>query len=264
LIGREFGGAKIEALMAEGKQSCILAGSSHLLCFDVPLSTADGRAALTPLKHADKDFLCLNGPFPRGEAYWSELQRRAGDYKLFVMWRGNQHMAEHLFASSPPFDFVLSDEVDLPVANDSILVPEQMVREGFSPSFEKLQAMLKNILEAAHRGVVICGTPPPKADVAAIRAGLSRHDFFLERIAALGSTADAIAITAPLTLYKMWKLIQNMLRDIAKRYALQFVPVPAESQTPTGFLREEFWSLDATHANIEFGRLFLQRLREYV
>src|SRR5450631_890705 len=122
--------------MTGAKPSAILAGSSHLICFGVPLRTADERVALTPLKHADKDFLCLNGPFPRGEAYWSELQRRARDYKLFVMWRGNQHMAEHLFASSPPFDFVLSVEVDLPVANDSFLVPELTVREGFSPSFE--------------------------------------------------------------------------------------------------------------------------------
>jgi hypothetical protein len=143
-------------------------------------------------------------------------------------------------------------------------VPEQMVREKFSPSFDGLETMLKNILGATNRGVFLCGTPPPKAVTAAIRAALDRQDFFLERVAALGHSVDTIPINSPETLYKMWKLIQNMLRDIAEKYALQFVPVPRESQTPAGFLREEFWSSDATHANSKFGPLFLQRLREYV
>lgn len=234
------------------------------MCFGAPLNTEDGRVTLMPLKEADEDFLCLNGPFPRDEAYWNELQRLAADYKLFIVWRGNQHMAEYLFASNPPFDFVLSDQVDLPIVTESVLVPEQMIRERFSPSFDELETMLKNILGIAHRGVFLCGTPPPKPDAAAIRGALAKHEYFLKRVAGLGHNVDTIPITSSETLYKMWKLIQNMLRDIAEKHALQFVPVPRESQTPAGFLREEFWSSDATHANSEFGRLFLQHLREYV
>ena len=250
--------------MTVTKPSAVLAGSSHLMCFGVPLNTEDGRVTLMPLKDLDEDFLCLNGPFPRTEAYWRELQRLATGYKLFIVWRGNQHMAEHLFASNPPFDFVLSDQVDLPVATGSVLVPEQMIREQFLPSFDELETMLKNIQGGPHRGVVICGTPPPKADTAAIRAALVTQEYFLKRIAALQSSVDTIPLTLPVTLYKMWKLLQNMLRDIAERHALQFVPIPAESQTLAGFLRDEFWSSDATHANGKFGQLFLQHLREHV
>lgn len=241
----------------------VLAGSSHLVCFGVQLATEDGQTALSPLKDGNEDFLCLNGPFPRDKHYWRELLRLAADYKVFIVWRGNQH-ATQLFASDPPFDFVLSDQPELPVVKDSIIIPEQMLRKKFSPTLDELEVLLENLAEVARHGVVICGTPPPKGDVTVIRATLNREKYFAERLAALGSSADLIPLISPAILYKMWRLIQNMLRELAGRRQVQFVPVPAETQTSDGFLRREFWSSDVTHANNDFGRLFLRHLRKHL
>ena len=239
----------------------VLAGSSHLVCFGVPLATDDGQTTLVPLQNGDNDFFCLNGSFPRDENYWRELQRLAANYKAFIVWRGNQH-AMQLFASDPAFDFVLSDQPELPVVKDSIIIPEQMLREKFSPTLDELEVLLGNLADAGRHGVVICGTPPPKGDVTAIRANLKREKYFAERLAALGSSADSIPLISPVVLYKMWRLIQNMLQELAYRRQVQFAPVPVETQTPDGFLRSEFWSSDVTHANRDFGRLFLRHLRE--
>lgn len=249
--------------MARAKQIGVIAGGSHIVCFHVPLRTKDGSVALTPLMDADGEFLCLNGPFPRIDRYWLELERLARDHKLFIWWRGNQHIADYMFASDPPFDFILSDQTDLSIAKDSIIIPEQMLREKFAPSFDGLEVLLKNIANSPNRGVVVCGTPPPKDDTAIIRASLAKESYFVERLADLGKSADTVSLTPPAILYKLWRLIQNMARDVAHRHGAKFIPIPAESQTAEGFLRKEYW-LDITHANANLGQLFLQYLREHL
>jgi hypothetical protein len=234
------------------------------MCFGIPLQS--DRVGLMPLKDTDGRFLCLNGPFPRSKGYWREVERLAQNHKVFIYWQGNQHMAEHLFASTPPFDFLLSDEPDLPLVPDAVILPEQMIRGKFARarSFERLAALLTRIADRGSHGVYVCGTPPPKGDTAAIRAALGREQYFLDRLALLGSDPLAIPLTAPATLYKMWSVIQSMLRDVALRHGAEFVPIPAEAQTPEGFLREEFWGGDITHANGNLGPLVLSSLRRYL
>ncbi|MEA2839135.1 MAG: hypothetical protein QOF41_465 [Methylobacteriaceae bacterium] len=243
----------------------VIAGHSHLVAFGVPLRTEDGHLTLTSVNPGKDDFLCLNGPFPRDENYWLEAEKLAAAHPLFIYWHGNQHMAAHLFASDPPLDFVLSDDPSFPIANDSVLIPEEMLREEFAqfvPSFDQLDALLKRVMGATHRGIFVCGTPPPKEDTAAMRASLGREAHFVERLAALRTSPDAIPLTPPLILYKMWRVIQNMLRDVAQKNGAQFLPIPPEAQTPDGFLRKECWSSDVTHANSNLGRLILPRLRK--
>ncbi|HEX8077781.1 MAG TPA: hypothetical protein VF511_08200, partial [Chthoniobacterales bacterium] len=234
------------------------AGSSHIMCFGVPLRN---RVSLVPLNDADGRFLCLNGPFPQGPTYWRKVERLAQSHKVFIYWQGSQHMEEHLFASTPPFDFMLSGEPDLPIAADAVIVPEQMIREKFARSFEKLAAVLTRLGDRGNQGVYVCGTPPPKGDTAAIRAALARERYWMQRLALLGSDPLAVPLTAPETLYKMWSVMQSMLRDVAHRHGAEFLPIPTEAQTPEGFLREEFWCRDVTHANENLGPLILRSLR---
>jgi hypothetical protein len=52
----------------------IIGGSSHIMCFGVPLRSATGRVNLVPLDATEGSFQCLNGPFPRSKAYWRKLE----------------------------------------------------------------------------------------------------------------------------------------------------------------------------------------------
>lgn len=241
----------------------LVVGHSHLISFGVPLRTEDGTFTVTPLDHSSGAFLCLNGPFPREESYWIEAERLAPNYKLFIYWGGHQHVALYLFASEPRFDFVFSEEPGLPVLEEAVLVPEQMLREDFMPSFKDLEQFLSRVIPRTGR-VFICGTPPPKDDLAVVRAGLANEVFFVDRLAALGATPETVPLTSPYVLYKMWRLHQAMLREVADSWGVPFLEFPREAQTSRGFLRREYWAADVTHANRELGRLLLPRLREYL
>jgi len=244
--------------------TAVIAGSSHIICFGVPLRS--GRVDLLPLSDGEGRFMCLNGPFPRTTSYWRRMERLARRHKLFLNWQGNQHMAEHLFASTPPFDFVLAERPDLPLAPEAAIVAEQMLREKFGQarSFERLAALLTRIAERGTPGVYVCGTPPPKGDTGAIRAALGREDYFVERLAKLGTDPQYVPLTPPETLYKLWNVVQSMLREVTEARGATFVPIPAEAQTPEGFLRKEFWGPDITHANESLGPVVLRMLARYL
>jgi hypothetical protein len=47
--------------------AAVIAGSSHIICFGVPLRS--GRVDLLPLSDGGGRFMCLNGPFPRTTSY---------------------------------------------------------------------------------------------------------------------------------------------------------------------------------------------------
>jgi len=244
--------------------TAVIAGSSHIICFGVPLRSA--RVDLLPLSDRERRFMCLNGPFPRTTSYLRTMERLARRHKLFLYWQGNQHMAEHLFASTPPFDFVLAERPDLPLAPEAAIVAEQMLREKFGQarSFERLAALLTRIADRGTPGVYVCGTPPPKGDTGAIRAALGREDYFVERLAKLGTDPQYVPLTPPETLYKLWSVVQSMLREVTEARGATFVPIPAEAQTPEGFLRKEFWGPDITHANESLGPVVLRMLARYL
>lgn len=241
----------------------VFVGHSHLTCFGVPLRSPGGRTELAPLAGSGGAFMHLAGEFPRLEDYWVEAEKLAKTHRLLISWRGNQHMAAHLFASDPLFDFVLSDEPDLPLVDGAVVIPEQMLREKFSPSFDRLVELLDNVHQD-HRGIVICGTPPPRHDTATIRASLSHEPHFADLLRRSGLDAESVSLTPTATLYKMWRVIQAMLRDVADSRGVEFVAIPSASQTPDGFIRPEFWSSDVTHANQEFGNLMMRHLQAYL
>jgi hypothetical protein len=241
----------------------LIVGHSHLICFGVPVRTEDGSLAITPLEGPSGDFFCLNGAFARRESYWAEAERLASDYRLFIYWEGNQH-SWHLFASEPRYDFVLSEQPELQLDNDAIIIPEQMLREEFAPTLLRLEELLTNAVSRGPRNVFVCGTPPPKGDLRFIRACLGKEIFFAYQVAEKGMTAKTVPLTSPLILYKMWCLMQTMLQEVTEKCGARFLPLPREVQTSDGFLKKEYWSSDVSHANSTLGRFMLPHLREHL
>ena len=238
----------------------LLIGHSHLQCFGVPWRTEDGTVTSTA---ASPDFACLAGSAPRQATYFDKVQALSANHTIFIFWRGSDHIQHHLFESDPPIDFVLSGEPTLPVRSGAQLVPEQMLREQFASNYSDLHLFLQRLAAAAARGVVVCGTPPPKNDPALLKLLLAKP-FFAELMAERGITADLIRLTPPQTLFKMWRLVQNMMREAADGHGLPFEPFPSVAQTEEGFLRQEYWADDITHANTRLGRLLLARLRQHL
>jgi hypothetical protein len=111
---------------------------------------------------------------------------------------------------------------------------------------------------------VVCGTPPPKADESFMRAILAAEPDLVARAAQLGQDIASVPITPYRLRFKLWRLLQDCLREIAETAGHGFVAVPDSVYTPGGGLGREFWAEDASHANDAYGAVMLDHLRRTV
>ena len=235
---------------------CIIAGHSHIAALGVPIESDDGTNKLVKIPHENGRFVGLTGVWPRERSYWRELARVSEGRIVALFWQGNQHQSRFLFAPEKPFDFVLADNVALPVDETVDILPEEVLRTLFSSQMETLGVALDAIMSAG--GVpVLCGTPAPRGLDSMIRTALHRERHFRILAEQMGTDLDSVMLTPPLLRFKLWSVVQAMLRGAAAEKGLAFVPVPPATLTGDGFLRPEYCYRDVTHANADYGRAML-------
>jgi hypothetical protein len=196
----------------------------------------------------------------RDAQYWREAVKLSKTHSIAVMWRGNQHFREFMFAPSQPFDFAVASRPDLQVDETAELVPELAVRQYFAPSLSELTELVPEMRAAGGPGVVLLGPPPPKDDIERQRWQLFERPKFVEMAAALGGDISTLPLAPELLHLKMWQVITDMLRALAETHAVPFVGTPPEAVKPNGFLRDELGAEDLTHANRAYGELVLRDL----
>ncbi len=239
------------------KPTFVVAGHSHAAALGVPPSNGPSAPALISVGHPTASVFAVAGSWPRDDAYWCALVRASSDAAPVIVWDGNQHQAYFLFEPHPPFDFVLSSDPERAIDPDKALVPEAYLRAFIAPSLDPLRVLLEQIAEAGGARAIVCGTPPPKGDQEAIRRLLGSEPHFVASAEAANTSIATARLTDPALMHKLWSLVQDMTREVAESCGSIFVPVPPFACTQDGFLREEHWSGDVTHANAAFGAVML-------
>lgn len=242
----------------------VLSGDSHVCALGAPCILGLSAADVVPMASERMDLVSVEGPFPRDLAYWQDVVRFSQGHTAAICWGGNQHNQWFLFAPKPLFDFNLASRPDLPVEPGAELVPEAMVRELFWPSVAILSAMLSEIARAEGSRIFVLGTPPPKRDEAVIKGYLQHEPLLVALAAEKGYSLADVAVTPAIVRLKLWRVVQDMMAEMAVANGGAFVEVPPEAQDDLGFLVPEFWAPDATHANPLYGRLMLDRLLDRV
>jgi len=247
---------------------CVVAGHSHIAAFGVPISSRGSAPALSELAHPSRRFRILTGEWPRTAAYWNELGRIAAGNTVALLWLGNQHLSHHLLEPDQRFDFLLSGEPDRWLDETATLVPEALVRASFLLTLRRLPPLLR-LLQAAGAHPVVCGTPPPSGDDRWIVDYLVNNPQWfrfqtgrpwLRQFNPDGPIdPGAIRLTHRELRYKLWVVVQDLMREIAAANAVPFLACPTAAQTADGFLRDEY-RCDIPHANQAYGALVLEDL----
>jgi hypothetical protein len=251
---------------------CVVAGHSHIAAFGVPISNQGSAPALSELAHPSGRFRIMTGEWPRTEAYWNEVGNTAAGNTIALFWLGNQHLSRYLLQPDHRFDCVLSSEPDLPLDETATIVPETFVRASFLPTLRGLPQLLR-LLQAAGAQPVVCGTPPPSGDDRWIVNYLVNNPQWfrcqkgrpwLHRFNPDGPIdPGAIRLTPRVLRYKLWVVVQDLMRETAVANAVPFLACPTAAQTADGFLRDEY-RCDITHANQAYSALVLEDLWRHV
>ncbi|MBY6243311.1 hypothetical protein [Methylosinus sp. Sm6] len=238
----------------------ILAGHSHLTALTV--NHVKNPPALRALRQHG-NLHVLEGTWPRDPAYWRALADHAAGAHVVIVWGGNEHNVSFFFQAAFAFDF-LSNKVKRLVPSFQIVSQSRIRRRFNEIDLFELDRVLPILNARMPASVTLVGTPPPKKDTEALRKLLEREPYFCDWAAQLGQSVAEIKITEPHIRLKMWFLLQDMIAEISERYGARFIPVPSELQDEDGYLLEQYWHPDVTHANAAYGAIVLRKVLEQV
>jgi hypothetical protein len=248
--------ATIESLASH---SIVVAGHSHaralvgrLECESIEVKDIEGAPNIF-------DYC---GPWPRTDAYWQGLAKAPRNTTIALLWCGNEHNAHFMFRPAPMFDFYIKQLPNLIPDKTLELVPEALVRERLSMFMGDLENVLTYLRDNSAANVVVVGSPPPKGDAMKLKALIASEWYFREKAKQLGADIDTIEITPPWLRLKLYRLLQQMFLEKAEQCGATYLPVPDDVTDGAGFLKEEYWDSDATHANRDYGKRMLNHLAD--
>jgi hypothetical protein len=187
--------------------------------------------------------------------YWDMMQLLAPGRTVAITYDGNQHVAQFLF--SPSFDFVLDD--NSPTEPSAQLVPLALVREHFRPSVADLETNLTALSKLPGVRPIVLGTPAPFGDDAFIGGRLGE---VADQANNMNSTT--LPITPLSVRVKLWRVIQQLLTEVAEQCGVAFISSPEETRDSRGVLREEYVGNDLTHTNPNYGAVVVRALAAYL
>jgi hypothetical protein len=235
----------------------VAGGHSHTACLIIAMN--EGR--VDPVaEHCAVAFTSDWHP-PTTDAYWDYLVGQGAGRTVAIVWSGNEHNGMYLLQQKPSFR-VFDSEAVTPELGDEYgdWIPRTEFRELWSPSFDGLRAVLARLTPLA-RVLVMC-TPPPKSD-GQVRAALATEPFFLEQAAQLGYDATDLQITPEPTRVALWRVLRDLLQEVAEAGGATFVPLPPGTYDDHGLLLPEYDGGDVTHANGAYGGLVWAQLLRY-
>jgi hypothetical protein len=165
---------------------------------------------------------------------------------------GAHHVFGLIVHRHRPYDFILPEKHDLPLADGTELVPYEVVHAALyahsRPFFELMDEM-----KALTDGPMFHFDPPPppfEEHIAAdeLQGWLHFH--------------DKNDVLAPAWFrYKLWYVNSKILRAHCKQAGIVFVPAPPESIDKRGFLKEAYRGKPG-HGNTDYGALVLRQMQK--
>lgn len=203
--------------------------------------------------HRLEDKRAKEGALPIPEAV-ALLRDQPSSTHTFFAVMGAHHNLLGLLKSGEPFD-VLMGAGDTPDVEAKALVPQRALRSAIGEQFEQ-SAKMRKLIGAGQGPVWLISTPPPKRS----------NDFVLERFLRQkkqvyrGKAVEQFGIERPETRLKLWLLEGQLMAQWAESLGAGFLTPPAEASDEHGFLAEQYYSEDVTHANAAYGALVLDQV----
>jgi len=169
---------------------------------------------------------------------------------------GNQHQVFSLVQHPVPFRMFTKGEIvrlnDLP----AVTIPYNQIWEYFESGLSSRDgSRIKQLKAAVKCKIFHLVPPPPKEDSVHV---LKRHE---AKFINAGIQEKGVS-PAPLRL-KIWQLQVDVLEKLTAEWGVTLLPNPTGTRCEKGYLDQEYYANDATHANMKYGELVLSQLEQF-
>jgi hypothetical protein len=266
-----------DALAATDHYGIVVAGDSHISTLGIPLASRHRGMWLHDLDWSWVRAAGLVGEWKgnrkllaewqsradsgeewkahRNAAYWQALVAIAARKTVVLSWNGNQHNARFIFAPEPLFDFVSPRFAGLELAPGAEIVPHKVIKAHFAGSLAGLHALVDSLKQVPGCRPVILGSPPPKETMDRLMSLLVEGEYWRALAQRMGVDPDRPRLMPASIRLKLWGVVQELMEELAVQHGVEFLPCPAAALDGRGFLKENCWANDVTHANRRYGLL---------
>jgi len=168
---------------------------------------------------------------------------------------GNMHQVVSLVQHPIAFDFFMHDESQYSDTSFRQIIPYSQILDFFISNLRSKDCeRLLQLKQSAKCKVCHLIPPPPKENHEHILKNPEttfRNNGIMER-----------GISNPNLRLKAWKVQVKALEAICKEMGVELIKPPTDTVKKSGFLKEEYYANDATHANAKYGLLVLNQLTD--
>lgn len=234
------------------KVSVLVVGASHTNAVELALQEAPD-AGIT-VCHAS------GARIPRSAEQAHRLYGRFDPEIVVLMIGGNHHHAVGLLEGPEPFDFE-SDEVP------GIDLSRRIIGR------EEARAALLANAQRAMSGIVTARSHFPDVPMAYLASPppVSNSEHIVKYLRKFGKNTPTISeemlrnpkITPAKIRLKLYRLQLQIFKDFSSEKGMDFIFPPEAALDHDGFLAWQYRKNDPTHANVRYGHLVLDTIREY-
>jgi len=172
---------------------------------------------------------------------------------LVISLLGTSHNLFGLLKHKIPF-YVLTEQ-PMP---DQRIIPVNVIFDAFV-DLQKKNKLILELKKSTKARTLHLATPPPKFD----------NDFikkFIEKKISVESLHNWYGdiVNPPQVRQALWRIEMESMKVVLEELGISLLPPPGSAMTPSGFLKEDYYASDATHANHRYGSLVIAQMVEFL
>jgi hypothetical protein len=173
----------------------------------------------------------------------------------FLMIGGNAHNILGLLQHPKPFDFVLSNNPELPLLKNAEIIPYEYMKSIMRSKVLRNLQLLSAFKYCLKSNIYQIESPPPIGDDEHIKKYI--EPFFRDKY-------TNHSISPRFLRYKLWVLHSNIVREACDANKINYLSAPSSTMDGDGFLNAKFFPDNTTHANSLYGKEILQQIKHAV
>lgn len=166
---------------------------------------------------------------------------------------GNAHNEIGLVNDPRPFDLLLPGATVDDIRTGAEALPYDVVAASIRQNNTQFLSVLQLVKSLAGDRPVLQLCPPPP---------IENGELILSRPASFREALERDGISPARLRWKLWRTYCNVLAESCAELGIACLEPPEASIDHAGFLREDLWGSDPTHANQEYGALVIEQLAE--
>lgn len=147
------------------------------------------------------------------------------------------------FKEDEPYDFVIPGRENLPIDEDCILVPFEIIKKRIYETLENFQLLIKLINESTSLRVYHLEPPPI----------IPSNDYIIKHTVESLRNYNNPKINSYICRHKIWILYSEIMEEICDLNNVHYIKNPASVFDVNQKFLKKYWCKTCTHGNLKYG-----------